>query len=369
MSNLSRRTLFAATLGAATSGIARAAEPDPGLHAHASRKGLFYGSAIGGETLLHDPELLARIAAECGIVVSEGAFKWASLHPEQDRLDFKHPDALMKWATEHKLPVRGHNLVWHEANPDWLEPALTAGGGEKLLTDHIKAVVGRYAGHVVQWDVINEPIDPDDKKPFNLRDTLWLRALGPAYLDIALHATEAADPKALRVINEYGTDYGIDWQERKRAALLELLADLVHRRVPVQAVGLQAHLDAGEISLDQNVLSRFVADIASLGLKIVVTEFDVRDQRLPADIPARDTAVAAHARAWLDAVLPNPAVMGVLSWGLSDRGTWLNDKFARPDGLPQRALPLDADLKRKKLWSSMAAAFDALPVRTPPIKS
>ena len=99
---------------------------------------------------------------------------------------------------------------------------------------------------------------------------------------------------------------------------------------------------------------------------VIVTELDVRDQRLPASVSARDTAVAAHARAWLDAVLPNPAVLGVLSWGLSDRASWLNDKFARPDGLKQRGLPLDEDLGRKKLWTALANSIDSTAPRPAP---
>jgi len=173
----------------------------------------------------------------------------------------------------------------------------------------------------------------------------------------------AADPGALRVVNEFGIDYAIDWQERRRAALLTLLADLKARNVPVQAVGLQAHLDAAEPALDHTVLNRFVSDIAGLGMKVIVTELDVRDDRLPADIATRDAAVAAHARAWLEAVLVHPAVLGVLTWGLSDKRSWLNKKFPRPDGLPQRPLPLDAAMRRKPLWSALAAALDTAPAR------
>ncbi len=336
----------------------------PGLHARARAKGLFFGSALSSVALSNDNDLLARLLAECGMLVSEDAFKWDAIRFDQTKFDFSRADALMGFALLHQLPVRGHTLVWHEANPAWLEPALTSKtASEKLLTDHIRAVAGRYAGRLAQWDVVNEAILGDDKKPQALRNTLWLRALGPAYIDIAFHATAEADPRALRVINEYGIEYGIDWQVRKRNQLLDLCADLVARKVPIQAVGIQAHLDAGEVNLDQTGLARFIADVASLGLKVVITEFDVRDQRLPASIPARDTAIAAHARAWLDAVLPNPAVLGVLSWGLSDRGTWLNSYFPRADGLPQRPSPLDADLNRKKLWGAMAAAFDAAPPR------
>jgi endo-1,4-beta-xylanase len=270
---------------------------------------------------------------------------------------------LTAYAARHAMRVRGHTLVWHEANPDWLAQALTPETGEKLLTEHIHVVAGHFRRRLAHWDVVNEPLKPEDGKPFGLRDTPWLSALGPRYLDIAFHACAAADPDALRVMNEFGIDYAIDWQERKRQALLTLLADLKARNVPVQAVGLQAHLDAAEPALNQTVLNRFVSDIAALGMKVIVTELDVRDDRLPADIATRDAAVAAHARAWLDAVLVHPAVLGVLTWGLSDKRSWLNKNFPRPDGLPQRPLPLDTELRRKPLWSALAAALDTAPAR------
>ena len=367
MTDLSRRALLAGAAAAlpVMSAIGAEEPKAPGLHAHAKPKGLFYGAAVSGDALANDAALMEHVSGECGMVVSENAFKWLDVHPEPEKYDFTGADALMKWAAAHRIPVRGHTLVWHEANPAWLEPALTKASGEKLLRDHIKSVVGRYVGRIAHWDVVNEAIHEEDQKPLALRDSPWLRALGPSYLDIAFNATAAADPNALRVINEYGVDYGIDWQLRKRDQLLALCANLLHRKVPLQAVGLQAHLDAGQIAIDQKGLARFVADIASLGLKVIVTEFDIRDQSLPASIPARDTAIAAHGRAWLDAVLPNPAVLGVLSWGISDRASWLNTKFPRADGLKQRPLPLDEDLNRKKLWSAMAASFDAAAPRAP----
>jgi endo-1,4-beta-xylanase len=53
----------------------------------------------------------------------------------------------------------------------------------------------------------------------------------------------------------------------------------------------------------------------------------------------------------------------MLCWGLSDKRSWLNDKFPRPDGLPQRPLPLDADLRPKLMWSAIAGALDSAPAR------
>lgn len=360
MPSLSRRSFLAGSsllLGAAN------AAPQLGLEARAQARGMFFGTAVNDDTLTNDPAVMARVRAECGVLVGESQFKWGDLRPDEKTFDFSRADALMAFATKSGLRMRGHTLLWHEGNPAWLDKTLTPANAEKLLTDHIRGVVGHYKGRLLHWDVVNEVIQPDDKQPLNLRKTLWQQALGPRMLDIAFHTTAEADPAALRVINDYGTDYTLAWQERKRVALLELLADMLRRGVPVQAVGLQAHLDAGEVTLDQTVLAKFVADIAAMGLKVIVTELDVRDQRLPADIASRDDTVAAHARAWLDAVLPNKAVLGVLTWGLTDRRSWLNDQFPRADKLPQRPLPLDAALDRTKLWSAIAASIDAAPRR------
>jgi len=142
-----------------------------------------------------------------------------------------------------------------------------------------------------------------------------------------------------------------------------LLARLKARGVPVQALGLQAHLQAGVKELNQTQLAQFCADVAALGLKIVITELDVRDNRVAGDPALRDEAVASQARAYLDAVLTCPAVMGVLSWGLSDRRSWLNDELPRDDKLVQRPLPLDSELRRKPLWQAIADAFAAAPPR------
>ena len=145
--------------------------------------------------------------------------------------------------------------------------------------------------------------------------------------------------------------------------MLALLTRLKAQGVPVQALGIQAHLEAGVTDLDQARLAKFCNDVASLGLKIVITEFDVRDNRIAGDAATRDAAVASHARAFLDAVLSCPQVMGMLSWGLSDRRTWLNDAMPRADKQPQRPLPLDADFKRKPLWTVIADALAAAPAR------
>jgi endo-1,4-beta-xylanase len=131
-------------------------------------------------------------------------------------------------------------------------------------------------------------------------------------------------------------------------------------------VGIQAHLVTRGLTFDPKAYAAFLREIADLGLKIIITELDIQDTDLPAAIPERDQILAQEIGRYLDVVLAEPAVAGVITWGLSDRYTWLNsDPTAkRPDGLPSRPLPLDIEMERKPIWSAIANAFRNAPERS-----
>jgi endo-1,4-beta-xylanase len=60
--------------------------------------------------------------------------------------------------------------------------------------------------------------------------------------------------------------------------------------------------------------------------------------------------VAAMAAQFLGAVGEVMRPKAILTWGLSDRYTWVPTYFKRRDGMPNRPLPLDANLNRKPLY-------------------
>jgi endo-1,4-beta-xylanase len=103
--------------------------------------------------------------------------------------------------------------------------------------------------------------------------------------------------------------------------------------------------------------------VQSLGLKIMLTEMDVNDRDLPADIPTRDKAVADLYASYLHTALANPAVVALLTWGITDKYTWLNHEGARKDGLPERSLPFDADLNPTPAFYAELNALRAAPRR------
>jgi hypothetical protein len=122
---------------------------------------------------------------------------------------------------------------------------------------------------------VNEAIQVEDGREDGLRKTPLLELLGPDYIEIGFRAARVADPKALLCYNVYGLDYDTPGQERKRAAVLALLRRLKDRKVPIDALGTQAHLDwASQKDFKAETLQRFLGEVAALGLQIFITELD-----------------------------------------------------------------------------------------------
>jgi len=256
------------------------------------------------------------------------------------------------------MEIRGHTLVGHAAMPDWTGRTLNAANAERHLLRHINQVVRRYAGKIRSWDVVNEAIAPEDRERSGMRRSLWYELLGTDYVELAFRAAAEADPDAVLVYNDARMDYATSEHERCRDAVLRLMERLVSRGVPVHAVGIQAHLDATERRFDGVRLQRFIRQLTEMGLDIYITELDVSEQGLGGGARARDRAIAAVYGHYLDVVLEVPAVKAVLTWGLSDRYTWLRTTLPRTDGEPVRPLPLDSDLRRKLAWQAISDAFE-----------
>lgn len=344
------------------------------LKERAAAKGIIYGAAGRYPDLVLNPKLAACYAQECALLVPEWSFKWFiewypkwpvpnhPLRPSPDKFDFTATDWMAKFAQTHNLLFRGHPLIWDVSLPPWFKDTVNRQNAEKFMVEHIQRVAGRYAGKMHSWDVVNEAINIYQGHPNNLQKTSWLEFLGPNYIDLAYQVAAQADPNALLVYNDFGIEYDDADSDKKRAAVLKLLERLKSKGTPIHALGIQSHLSGSRAS-NYKKLRQFLRDVASLGLQIMITELDVIDEELPSDITIRDRIVARAYEDFLSAVLDEPAVTTIITWGLSDGYTYHTDFHSRSDGMPVRPLPLDASLKPKLAWNAIARAFDSAPSR------
>jgi endo-1,4-beta-xylanase len=372
-----RRDLFkgaAAALGTVIAPLGAMGRTDAAaetLKSLAAAKGLIYGTTIAARQITGDGAFVALVERQAGLVVPENDMKWQDINrgrPGDD--DYGPADTIAGFAVENRMALRGHNLLWYFRTPSWFFTLPDRNAKENAVVAHIKTLAGRYRGIVHSWDVVNEPLEPKDGRADGLRKAVFLEALGPGYLDLAYRLARETDPKARLVVNEYDVELDSPEHEARRIALLGLLQRMQKAGTPVDAVGIQAHLDAvGGPPFSAERLRRFLANIAALGLTIQITELDVTDERAPADIARRDQLVADAYRRFLDAALDETAVKMVVTWGLSDRHSWIvrhetNESKWRKDGLASRPLPFDAELRPKPAYAALAKAIADAPARS-----
>ncbi|MDJ0386553.1 endo-1,4-beta-xylanase [Roseomonas sp. E05] len=349
-----------------TPGVLRAQPEASGLGAIARQHGVTFGAAVQDSLLQKDADYARAFATEPAMLVPEWAAKWAALQPEEGRFETAALDTILRWGQAHAQPVRGHALVWHNSLPDWVVAALGEGRERALsvLGAHLDHVLAHTRTQIRDWDVVNEPIanppgsDEPQTAPGDLRDTPWLRALGPGYVETALRMARERDPTLRLTLNEYGVAEDTPAAAEKRRRLLALVRGLLSRNAPLDAVGIQAHLQLAN-PFRPEPFAAFLGALREMGLAVLITELDIRESwQAPQDLAARDALVAERASAFLACAL-GAGVRTVLTWGLTDKYSWLATEpaVALPGGRAHRGLPLDAAFRRKPMWDAMARAF------------
>ncbi len=332
------------------------------LREHAQHHGLLSGAAVVVHALEQDPALQQLVAQQCAILVPEVELKWVALRPSATAFDFSVSDKLFAFAKQHRMQVRGHTLTWHNSVPDWLRENAATLDVRALFIEHIQTVVGRYRGRVQSWDVVNEAILPADNQPQGLRNTFWYQHVGPDYIELAFRTARAADPNAKLTYNDYSVEYDNAGNGERRTLILALVQRLKAAGVPLDAVGIQAHISAAQPDSIGRGLSEYIEAIQKLGLEVYLTELDVNEDDIASNDPAeRDRIVAETYTQLLRTALSNPAVKLVLTWGMSDRRTWLNDgptHHRKQPGRPQRSLPFDPQYRPAPAFYAMRDCFD-----------
>lgn len=339
----------------------------PPLWATAMESGLVYGSSTA-TWQISDPGYRRLFEREAAILFTEDDLLWYRLRPAPDSdLDFRFADRIIGFAEDNGMLTLGAHLVWDEGfGEGWTEDdlwGLDEEAARDLLFGTLQTVVERYRGRVAAWIVANEVFDA-----FGMRtDVPWYGTIGPTYVAEAFHLGREADPDALLILNDFGfeTDDGFSLAADKRAVALQVLDELLDDDVPVDALGVQAHLTSGGFAdgFDAEGYRRFLAEVAERGLKILITEMDVLDDGSPPHVRRRDQEVAETYRRYLDVALDEPAVVSLVTFGLSDRYTWLQEDYPREDGAPRRPLPFDEELTPKPSFAALASSLEQLPLR------
>jgi endo-1,4-beta-xylanase len=155
-----------------------------------------------------------------------------------------------------------------------------------------------------------------------LRQTPWLAAIGPEYIEIAFRAAHEADPDVVLIYNDFNLN-----EPGKREAVYHMVKELQEAGVPIHGVGMQAHYS---LSTNPAQVRQSIQRFAELG-DVHITELDVTvpgsqgQTNLTADQEMRQ---ALHYARLFEIFKENSAVIDrVTFWGLDDGGSWRGDRF------------------------------------------
>lgn len=267
-------------------------------------------------------------------ITAEYQMKADQIAPSETTRDFGPADALAIFAQANGVSLRGHSLVWHQTTPNWFLSG-TVGEIRAKLEAYIAEIVGRYAGRIYAWDVVNEVASdtPAGDLAGSYRTSAWHQAVGPDYIEWAFRAAKAADPNCLLFLNDYNTEL-FD----KRANVMRIVDDLLSKGVPIDGVGHQCHLQRNQAV---NAVETALDETTSRGLIIHVTELDVSIYVDPGSCFTSRTGCQAGVglnppAAWLSEqarlyrdlfqmFARKPSVTSVTMWGVHDGQSWLNN--------------------------------------------
>jgi len=321
------------------------AVPSDSLRALAAKSGLRIGTAVDMSKLGTDATYTKIVDQQFSVVTAENVMKWDTTEPSDGTYNYAPGDKLVANAEANGQLVRGHTLLWNNQIPSWLTTGVNNGTISNaqlldILHQHITSEVGHYKGKIWQWDVANEFIanswDTPDADGF-VSNNFWVQHLGDGVLEDAFRWAHEADPHALLMYNDYNIT-GEDGTNAKFQATYNMIKRLQSEGVPIDGVGEQGHLDT-QYGFNPTVFQNDLKAYAGLGLKVAVTEADVRTfvNDAASQTPTDSLAQYAQPEEFSEELKGCELVSACISftaWGVYDGDSWIPGTFSgEGDGL------------------------------------
>ncbi len=259
--------------------------------------------------------------------------KMKPLVPNEHAYTYDAADALVAYAEDNGLSVHGHVLVWHSQIPNWVESySGSASDWTAMMEDHITEVVTHYNGKLKSWDVVNEAFNEDGTyRNTGSKGSVWYQNIGVTFIEKAFLAARAADAN----VELYYNDYNLASATQKISAVAAMAADFKARNIPINGIGFQMHLR--DSSVDKAKLSAHFKKIVDLGLKVKITELDIKMNTGNADSQLTVNDAEIQKQRYFDVistyleVVPPTQRGGISVWGVADPDSWLINKLGHDD--------------------------------------
>ncbi|XP_054823057.1 endo-1,4-beta-xylanase 5-like [Prosopis cineraria] len=253
-----------------------------------------FGSAIN-KNILSNSAYQNWFTSRFTVTVFENEMKWYSTESTQGKEDYSVPDAMLQFAKQHNIGVRGHNIVWDDPSqqPSWV-PSLSPDQLNSAVQRRLNSVVSRYKGQLIAWDVCNE----------NLHFSFYEGKLGQNFSPKIYDGAHNIDAQTTLFLNEFNTIEDSRDGSSTPAKYLEKLRQI--KDYPGNSgltigIGLESHF-SGPPNLPY--IRSSIDTLAASGSPIWITELDVQS----------DHNQAQYLEQILREIHSHPNVQGIMLW-------------------------------------------------------
>ncbi|MGC8783950.1 MAG: endo-1,4-beta-xylanase [Armatimonadota bacterium] len=279
------------------------------------------------------------------------AFYWGAYEPERGRKGRDLQERIARWCQQHGIATKGHPLVWHEVFPQWAPNEVDA--VKPLLRDRVKEIVSQFKGLIDRWDVVNEATVSER---FNNGVGNWVKRDGAAAMVTeCLQWARDANPKALLLYNDYNLS----------PAFEQLVEELIRRKAPFDAIGIQSHMHTGEWPLERawqvcETYSRFGKPLHFTETTVLSGEHGFNRPLPWPTTPEGETRQADYVEKFYTILFSHPAVEAITWWDFMDGG-WQGAPagLVRADLSPKPVYHRLMRLIKGKWWTQDVARTNA----------
>jgi len=280
-------------------------------------------------------------------------FYWLGTEPTRGQLRYEEgsaylwrrppADRLVAWCRQHDVVPKGHPLLWHAHNPEWLPTEAEVVKG--LFVERFRQISDRYGDSITLWDGVNEPVDC-------VRD-FSLYSANRDYVAWAFREQRKVfPPQARLMINEMPhVCHEYNSQDPTQTRYYSHIRGLLGQGVRLDGIGFQFHIMSdraiGEILAGQSYTPRRLLEVYELydrfEMPMYVTEITIptlADTETAATF--QDEMVRNCYRLWFSV----PRMKGITWWNLGD-GTAIANENRFQGGL------LDENLEAKPSYRAL----------------
>ena len=287
-------------------------------------------------------------------------FYWGRFEPRRGEPDTARLKQTARWFRDRAVQLKGHPLVWHTVQPDWLL-GLPLDEVEQLQRERIRRELTDFDGLIDTWDAINEvvimPVFDNGENAI----TPLARAKGRIpMIRMAFEEARAVNPDATLLLNDFDLSTAYEC----------LIEGVLEAGIEIDALGLQTHMHQGYWG--EEAMLAMVERFARYGLPLHLTESSlVSGEPMPAEIvdlndyqvdewpstPEGEARQADELERHYRSLVGHPAVESITYWGITDRDAWLGAPIGlvREDGTPKPAYSALRRLVKEEWWLAPTA--------------